>query len=165
MNLDAIELVPATAETRNKLENLITLYLHDLSEFADDLKVNQDGKFEYEGIELYFTRDELKPFFIYFHDEVVGFILLNSGNFVPKDIDYSVHEFFILKSFRKKGIGSAAVRKLMDIYKGKYKIVQLAGNKPAINFWKSFYRKQGIEYSESIEVIDDLKGLIQVLYV
>ena len=53
----------------------MNLYLHDLSEFVSDLKINEDGKFEYEGFELYFSSEDLRPFFIIYQGEMVGFIL------------------------------------------------------------------------------------------
>jgi len=158
-----MKLVPIELESKNILENLISIYLHDLSEFTNDLKVNQNGRFEYEGLELYFIKEELKPLFIYLKDNIVGFILLNNGKYVPQDIDFSVHEFFILKSYRRSGIGAKAMEGLFDKYKGKYRIVQLADNKLAINFWKSIYKMQGIDFIETIEIIDDVECNIQVL--
>lgn len=144
------------------LENLMALYLHDLSEFSLDLKVNEAGKFVYDGLEFYFSTKELKPFFVYFEDEIAGFILLNSGRYVPMIIDYSVHEFFILKSFRKKGIGAIAIKQIFDMYKGKYKIVQLKNNKLAIDFWTNLYKKQGIEYNMFEEKSDGIECMMQI---
>lgn len=160
-----IKLVPIKLETKGILENLMTVYLHDLSGFADDLKVNKCGKFEYEGLELYFTKEELKPYLIYLKDDIVGFVLLNTGKYVPQDIDFSIHEFFILKGFRRRGIGAIATKKLFDSYRGKYRIDQLANNKPVINFWKNVYKDQGIEFIETIETVDDLECYTQVFNV
>lgn len=162
MNYDDIKLAEVEIEKMHILENLMVLYLHDLSEFSEDLKVNDDGKFVYDGLEFYFRTEELKPFFIYYRDEIAGFILLNSGQYVPMAIDYSVHEFFILKSFRKKGIGSIVIKKIFDAYKGKYKIVQLKNNKPAIAFWTNLYKKQGIQYSMLEEKSDGIECMMQI---
>ncbi|GAA0126826.1 GNAT family N-acetyltransferase [Clostridium sp. CTA-19] len=162
---ESIELIPVKVETKHILENLMTLYLHDLSEFADDLKININGKFEYDGVDLYITQDELKPFFIYLEDDIVGFILLNTGRYVPKGVDFVVNEFFILKTFRRKGISTLAIKKLFDNNKGKYKIGQLANNKIAIHFWKKFYKIQEIEYKESIEIVDGFECYSQLFYI
>lgn len=165
MNLNEIELERVNIESKAKLENLMSIYLHDLSEFAADLKINEDGKFEYDGLELYFKSEDLTPYFITYKGEVAGFVLFNTGKYVPKDIDYVVHELFILKGFRNKGIGNAAIRILLDKYKGKYRIVQISTNKTAVNFWTKFYEKQGIEYIESKEKHDDLEGNVQIFNV
>lgn len=149
-------MVKISEEKENILKNLVSLYLHDLSEFADDLKINEGGRFEYDGIEYYFNRQGLKPFLIYCNNEIAGFILLNTGSFVPEEAQYSIHELFILKSFRKKGIATMAIKKIFQIYKGKYKVEQLQDNKLAIIFWNRFYKKQNIDYEEKVEVIDNL---------
>ncbi|SMC26005.1 Predicted acetyltransferase [Clostridium acidisoli DSM 12555] len=160
MNKAKLERV--TVVSKVKLENLMSIYLHDLSEFADDLKINEDGRFEYDGLDLYFKSEDLTPYFITYQGEVAGFVLFNTGKYVPKDIDYVVHELFILKNFRNKGIGSAAIRILLDECKGKYRIVQISTNKTAVNFWIKFYEKQGIKYIESKEKLDDLDCNVQI---
>lgn len=157
-----IKLEQIDKEKASILKNLMSLYLHDLSEFADDLKVNEGGVYEYEGIEYYFTKEELKPLLIYFNEEIAGFVLLNSGKYVPRDVEYSIHELFIIKSFRGKGIASEAIKKLFDMYKGKYKVEQLQDNKLAVDFWKKFYKNQNIIYEEKNEVIDGFNGCVQI---
>ncbi|GAA0778803.1 GNAT family N-acetyltransferase [Clostridium subterminale] len=162
MNLNEVKLEPVDIESRAKLENLVSIYLHDLSEFADDLKINEDGKFEYDGLEMYFKSEDLTSYFITYQGEVAGFILFNTGKYAPRDIDYVVHELFLLKGFRKKGIGNAAIRILLDTYKGKYRIEQISSNKPAVNFWTKFYENQGIKYIELKERHYDLECSIQI---
>jgi predicted acetyltransferase len=162
MNLDNINLIKVKLEGKAKLKGLMSLYLHDLSEFAEDLKINEDGLFEYEGIDLYFENEELMPFFICSQNEVVGFILVNSGKFVGPNIDYSIHELFILKGFRRKGIAHITIKKILNSYMGKYKVEQLKENKTAIGFWRNFYEVQGIKYIEEKEAIDGFECLIQI---
>ncbi|MBI9012069.1 MAG: hypothetical protein JEZ08_07520 [Clostridiales bacterium] len=43
-----------TKENKRPLENLQQLYLHDLSEFANDLQIDKSGKFENDDITHYF---------------------------------------------------------------------------------------------------------------
>lgn len=161
MNLNEIKLEVVAKEKKDILENLISLYLHDLSVYAGDLKISRNGKFEYEGIDFYFSREDLKPFFICLNGEIVGFLLFNSGKFVPKGIDYNVHELFVLKVFRKKGIAGTAVKKLFKTYRGIYQIEQLVNNETAVMFWKHFYRKEGIRYSEKVQLVDGFECCIQ----
>jgi len=167
MNLNDVKLERVTIELKEKLKNIMSLYLHDMSEFGDDLKVNEEGIFEYEGFDLYFKTEDLKPFFITYQGEVAGFVFLNSGKYVPREIDYEVHELFLLKGYRKKGIGNAAIQNLLELYRGKYKIAQISCNKLAINFWTKFYENQGINYVESKEKLDDieLEGTVQIFNV
>ncbi|WBW97296.1 GNAT family N-acetyltransferase [Oceanirhabdus sp. W0125-5] len=161
MNIDKVELIPVILESKSKLENLMSYYLHDLSEFADDLKISEDGKFKYDGMDLYFSQEDLKPFFIKYDDEYIGFILLNSGKYVPKNIDYMINEFFILKGYRRKGIGSTSIKKLLDSFKGIYLVEQLVDNKLAVNFWKGFYHANQIEFKEKSIVDDGFECIMQ----
>lgn len=165
MNINETNLERITIESKARLENLMSIYLHDLSEFATDLKINEDGKFEYDGLELYFKSEDLTPYFITFQSEVAGFVLFNKGKYVPKDIDYVVHELFLLKDFRNKGVANAAVKILLDTYKGKYRIVQISTNKTAVKFWTKFYEKQGIKYIESKSKHDNLQCNVQIFNV
>lgn len=163
MNLEEnIKLVNINKEKETILKNLVSLYLHDLSEFADDLKVNEEGKYEYDGFDYYFMSEDLKPFLIYFNDEIAGFLLLNSGKYTPADAEYCVNELFILKSFRGRGIATIAIKKILEKYNGKYKVEQFQDNKIAINFWKRFYRNQNIVYEEKNEVIDGFNCCYQL---
>lgn len=162
MTSNTVRLIPVPAEKKHILENLLNLYLHELSQFVDDLHINADGRFEYEGMELYFQREELKPFFVYSAERVTGFILLNTGRFAPQGIDYVIHEFFILKGYRGKGVARSAISKLLSQNSGRYRIDQLTSNIPAIRFWKNFYAHQGIEYSETIQIVDGLECSSQV---
>lgn len=152
-------------EQENVLNNIVGLYLHDLSEYADDLKINSEGKFEYEGLHYYFTEKELTPFFIYWKNEIVGFLLLNSGKYVPEDAEFSIHEIFVLKSFRGKGIAFHAVSKILEMYKGKYRVEQLKKNETAIKFWKNFYKKLGLDYVEKKELLDGFEVYTQLFCV
>ncbi len=161
MNLNEVKLEPVTIESKEKLKNLMSIYLHDLSEFASDLKINEDGKFEYDGLELYFKSEDLKPFFITYYGEAVGFVLLNTGRYIPEDRDYVVNELFLLKGFRKKGIANTAIKNLLETYRGKYEIAQISNNKLAVNFWKKFYENHSIKYTESREIIDSIEGNVQ----
>jgi predicted acetyltransferase len=165
MNLNETKLERISIESKAKLENLMSIYLHDLSEFAADLKINEDGKFEYDGLELYFKSEDLTPYFITYQGEVAGFVLFNTGKYVPKDIDYVVHELFLLKGLRNKGVANAAIKILLDAYKGKYRIVQISTNKTAVKFWTKFYQKQGIKYVESKEKHDDLEVNVHIFNV
>lgn len=157
-----VGLIPVKLEEKCILENYLSLYLHDLSEYTNDLKVCKDGRFQYKGLELYFKREELKPYFIYFNDEVIGFILLNTGRFVPQDIDYSIHEMFILRSYRGRGIAAKAITKLFSDHQGIYKIQQMERNLPAISFWKKFYKAEKINYHETVEALDNIRCYTQV---
>lgn len=162
MNNEKVGLVRVEKEQFDLLENLMSLYLHDLSAFSTELKINEKGKFVYEGLEYYLSEKELRPFFIYYKDELSGFALLNGGKFVSLAVDYSIHEFFILKAFRKNGLGKKAAKIIFNEYPGKYKIEQLAGNHAATRFWRAVYNENNIAYNEMTEKSDGEEYIIQI---
>lgn len=45
----------------------------------------------------------------------------------------------MLKKYRRKGLAIALLKELFKQKQGKYLIVELAKNKPAISFWKNIY--------------------------
>lgn len=160
-----VKLLVIDQAKQNVLENLMNLYLHDLSEFADDLKINDEGRYEYNGLDYYFKDKELMPFFIYCNNEIAGFVLVNSGHYVPSDVDYDIHEIFVLKNYRGRGVAAAATKKVFALYSGRYLVAQLEHNKTAIHFWKNFYEKQYIKYDETVQTIHGLNCFIQIFNV
>lgn len=133
--------------------NLYHLYLYDLSEYtSEDPKEN--GKFDLTNTYLYLEREELHPFLITYHDKIVGFILVCTPPFVPKGIDFTIQELFILKKYRGLGIASIAVEHVLEKVKGNIRVDQLKNNKTAVAFWKKYYNRHQILFSEEEERIE-----------
>jgi predicted acetyltransferase len=156
-----LEIVKVTENDSGILKNLMSLYLHDMSEFADFLKLNPDGSYKYQNLHFYWEKDELSAFFIKVDSETAGFILSNRPPFVPGDCEISIQEFFILKKFRGKGFGMKAAAEFFKRFPGKYFIAQLRGNKPAIEFWRTVYKRIGVDCEESEEVDSGIEILTQ----
>jgi predicted acetyltransferase len=95
------------SDRKEILKNLMTLYLHDLSEFIDNISLNSNnGLFEFDVLDWFFEKEGLTPFFINLGGEPVGFILLQSGPYSNQEYaDYVLNSFFIIKNQRRKGIG------------------------------------------------------------
>jgi len=137
------------------------MYLHDMSEFADFLKLSVDGSYKYQNLHYYWEKDELSAFFIKIDSEIAGFVLSNKPPYIPDDCEISIQEFFILKKFRGKGFGMEAALKFLERFPGKYFIAQLRNNKPAIEFWHSVYSTLRLEYDEREEIDSGVKILTQ----
>jgi predicted acetyltransferase len=143
------------------LKNLMSMYLHDMSEFADFLKLSPDGSYKYRNLNLYWEKDALSAYFIKLNSDIAGFILSNRKPYIPEDCEISIQEFFILKKYRGEGIGKKAAREFFGLFPGKYFIAQLINNKPAIDFWHSLYRELKIEFEEREEFESGIKLLTQ----
>ncbi|MBW2281398.1 MAG: GNAT family N-acetyltransferase [Deltaproteobacteria bacterium] len=131
-----VQLVPATIEHQAVLENLLELYLHDFSEFID-LSVGEDGRFGYEYLEEYWKPGNGRRAFLIRSDgRLAGFALLQRGSEVSPDPEVlDVAEFFVLRGFRRAGIGLAAAHLLFRAYEGRWEVRVLESNAGAQRFW------------------------------
>lgn len=154
----------AGLEQKQMLGNLYSLYLHDLTAYSDGLQIGEDGIFEFDSFELIWRREGVTPYIIRVEDQLAGFILILEAPFTKK-VDKVVNDFFILNSFRGKGIAKAAALEVFVHNKGRYYISQLVKNKPAVQFWKKVYSLQGIEFVEQTELQDGEEVIYQTFVI
>jgi len=50
--------------------------------------------------------------------------------------DYSMAEFFVARSWRRRGIGAQAVRLILDRFEGQWLITEHLRNEAAVKFWR-----------------------------
>lgn len=143
------------------LNNLYSLYLHDLSKFTSMIDIGEDGCFHYEGLEKFWEIDGISPFFLKLDNNIIGFLLLLERPFLTKDNDFGVNDIFILNKYKGKGMGRQAIEKLFQDKKGKYFVIELLENVPAILFWKKMYNTLNIQFEEKQDLVDDEQCLIQ----
>jgi predicted acetyltransferase len=151
------------SDKKEVLINLMTLYLHDLSEFIENINLNsENGLFEFDVFDLFFEKEGLTPFFINLDGKPVGFILLQSGSYSNQEYaDYVLNSFFILKNHRRKGIGRLACNKFFEMYPGRYAISQAQSNIPAVKFWRNVYESNRLNTYEKEEIEDEIKVIYQ----
>lgn len=127
-----IKLKEISLNKKNILDNLIQLYLHDISlDFPIDFD-SSTGLYKYDNIKKYFKNENNKAFFILNNKEIVGFILLDFS--IDKII---IQEMFILNNYRRMGIGKIAVNLIFDKFKGIWEIKSLPCSINAERFWTS----------------------------
>ncbi len=143
-----VTLVPVTPDQKTTLRNLMSLYLHDLSEYTDTLSISASGVYHYDGLGLYFTDQALVPLFIFNGDNLAGFILLNRPPYAPAETDFCLNELFVLRGFRGRGIARSAVSECFRQYPGRYVVRQFTRNVPAIGFWRRLFARLSIENIE-----------------
>lgn len=161
MEIKDITIFEASVGEKELLRNFLALYLHDLSEYTERLDINRQGFFDYRDLDKYFYRKFLIPLLYQVNRQPAGFILLDQKPYTPKNIDYFINEFFILKKYRRKGIAKMVIKELFTIYPGRYLVLQLSSNLPAINFWHKVYEENGLQYTETIEELDGEECLSQ----
>src|SRR5262245_2129726 len=115
-----VSLEVATPGDAPLLENLLELYIHDLSD-AFDLETGADGRFGYDQLPLYWTEPAHRfPFPIRRGGRTVGFALATRGSPASADPDdLDVRELFVLRRHRRSGAGRRAARLLWDRLPGR----------------------------------------------
>lgn len=121
------------------LANLIELYLHDLSPAFPSIQLGADGRFGYEKLPLYWTEPDRRfPFLIRYRTRVAGFALATRGSPMSDDPTvFDVAEFFILRNYRRDGVGRRAAFLLWDHHPGRWIVRVSEGNSGALPFWTS----------------------------
>jgi predicted acetyltransferase len=127
----------ATPADAGLLANLLELYIHDLSEVFPGIELGADGRFGYGKLPLYWSEPEARfPFLIKCDGRVVGFALATRGSPATDDPSVlDVAEFFVLRRYRRTGVGRRAAELLWDRLPGQWTVRVLEGNLGALRFW------------------------------
>jgi predicted acetyltransferase len=124
-----VEIIGATVDDRTAIRHLVELYAHDFSEFTDS-DVDDNGEFGYPDLDRYWTETDRHPFLIRSTGRIAGFALVRSG--APHDMA----EFFIMRKYRRHGVGVQAARLVFVRFPGDWQVRQLSANLPASAFWR-----------------------------
>jgi predicted acetyltransferase len=126
----------ATASEAPVLANLIQLYIYDLSEVFD-LDPGPDGRFAYDKLPLYWSEPERRfPLLVRCGGRLAGFTLVTRGSPVTDDPDvHDAAEFFVLRRYRRAGIGRRAAMLLWDQFPAPWTIRVSEGNHAGCRFW------------------------------
>lgn len=130
------ELAPASNAEQALLENLAQLYCYDFSEMLE-MHVDESGRFSGVDLTPYF-RDETKhPFLLRVEDKIAGFALVSARSKITgKPGVFDMTEFFVLRRFRRHGVGRAAAFAAFDRFGGPWEVRQREDNPNATAFWR-----------------------------
>ena len=132
-----ITLLPATTSKKPIVAHLLQLYLHDCSVF-DERDIDDNGLYHYDSFEGYWRQSDHHAFLIYADEQLVGFAFINRISLTNTTFDgHAVADLFILRRYRRLGIGRAAAESLFNRYPGKWEVATFATNIPAQAFWRS----------------------------
>ena len=135
-----IEIVPATLEQKPILRQLLELYQHDFSEY-DGVDVNEHGMYGYPYLDYYWTQEGRDPFLIRVSADGgkwAGLVLVNSYCYVRKESNArSIAEFFVMRKYRRRGVGRRAAVQIFDRFPGPWEVIQHGNNRPSYRFWET----------------------------
>jgi len=127
----------AAATDAALLDNLLELYLHDLSPVFS-IEPGPDGRFGYPKLPLYWSEPERRfPFLIRHGSRVAGFALVTRGSPASDDAEvFDVAEFFVLRNHRRAAVGRRAAVLLWNRMPGRWIVRVSEGNHGALPFWR-----------------------------
>ncbi|HKO53529.1 MAG TPA: GNAT family N-acetyltransferase [Polyangiaceae bacterium] len=127
---------PAASNERTLLENLAQFYCYDFSELLE-LHVDEGGRFGDVDLAPYWLDEWRHPFLLRVDGQLAGFALIGERSKITgKSGVFDVTEFFVLRRFRRHGVGRAAAFAAFDRFKGAWEVRQREENPSATAFWR-----------------------------
>lgn len=127
-----VEIKEVKINQKDILERLLQLYLHNLSlDFPIEFDSNV-GEYKYDDINKYFEFKNNKAFFIYYQNELAGFVLID----LFEELNV-IQELFVLNNYKRRGVGKIAINKVFDQFKGNWEIKAVPYSKSAESFWQN----------------------------
>jgi len=161
-----IQIEPVLIEQKPVFIQLLNLYNYDFTEFSNaDINeygyyVDEDTKYYTENLGI---NPKMHPFFIHVDEKLAGFVVVGDGSYMYLDDEnaHNIDEFFVMKKYRRNGIGRFAAKAVFDMFKGKWEVCQHQNNLPARKFWKFVISEYtGNKYQECGTENDEMVGFI-----
>lgn len=145
-----VEIIQATYHDIPTLQHLIQLYLYDYTEFMD-WDVDAHGRFADLELDGRLMKVGRFCFFIKVDGQYAGFAIVDQPPIPPAEFTVRMTEFFILRRYRRRGLGEYFSTDMFNRFRGRWQIAQLPQNVNAISFWRRVIKKYtGAEYEEVI---------------
>jgi len=129
-----VEVLPATWEDKSILRRMIELYQYDFSEF-DGADLDAHGSYGYAYLDYYWLEESRHPFLVRVDGKLAGFVLVRDQAYLPGN-QRSIAEFFILRKYRRRGVGRQVAFHIFDLFPGKWEVTEIEANLPAQQFWR-----------------------------
>jgi predicted acetyltransferase len=120
-------------ESEAVLRNLFQHYLPEMAEWFD-VEAEPDGSYAYDFSSIW------KNYGVYvakIDNAHAGFALVGSAaEWLEDSCAHDVHEFFVVREFRRGHVGQRMAEFLWDQYPGEWLVRVLEANTPAMLFWR-----------------------------
>jgi predicted acetyltransferase len=127
---------PAGSTERVLLQNLLQFYYYDFSEVLE-MYVDEDGRFGDVDLTPYWVDEWRHPFVLRVDDKLAGFALISERSKITGESGvFDMTEFFVLRRFRRGGVGRAAAFAAFDRFEGPWEVRQRVENPDATGFWR-----------------------------
>jgi predicted acetyltransferase len=128
-----VAIVAAQWHDRPVLSRLLELYQYELSDiWPQDLNLHGEYGF---AIDRYLRNPRLAAFLFFVDGKHAGFGLVDPDVSLPEN-DFWMGQFFVMKKYRRCGVGTLGARFIFDQFRGMWEVGQMPGNLAARAFWR-----------------------------
>lgn len=139
--MSGLQVKSATEADRATVANLIQLYLYDMTD-EGVWPVGADRRYEYDFLERFWQH----PCLLRVDGELAGFALvIDECPLTGETPCWFMAEFFVLRGYRRRGIGRQAVAELLARHPGRWHVAVTRNHVRSESFWS--------------QVLDDRAGL------
>lgn len=166
-----LEISEAGAAHIPAVDNLLQLYIYDYTDFMD-WDVEADGRYTLDDLDGRLTIPGRSVFLLHGDGALAGFAIVDQPQEPHADYDADMKEFFIMRRFRRQGMGAWFAQQVFERFPGRWRVEQLPENKTAIAFWRSVigrytggaYRETTNAHGDNVQYFDNSghKGVVQV---
>jgi predicted acetyltransferase len=122
------------------VRRLIQLYIYDLG--GQRWRVRRDGTFGSAGWHRRFwAQRERHRFVVRVGGELAGFALVRDRAQFAGTSAREISEFFVLRKYRRRGVGTHVARALFARFPGRWEVAELTWNVAAQRFWRRVIRR------------------------
>ena len=126
----------ATPAHRSLLRQLYELYCHDFSPMTRE-DIGDDGYWTGDDF-LDPWPDDLRIYLIRVDQCWAGFAWVAFGGYIDPHADnFLMDEFFVLRKYRRRGVGEWAAVWLFNQYSGTWEVGEIPENVEAQHFWRT----------------------------
>lgn len=136
-----IEIVLTDNTQQQIVSQLCELYTYEMTDLAD-FDINENGYFGYKGLSSFWKSENKYAYLIYVNKKLAGFALIQKGSPIDKmDTEiWDVVEFFIMRKYRRKGVGEFVAKNLWSSTNGSWQVRVWDNNISAHAFWDKTIR-------------------------
>lgn len=132
-NITLVEISEGRPQDRAPIKRMLELYQHDLSDVWDQ-DLDDQGEYGYD-LDRYGFDGGRDAFVFRLEGRYAGFALVDQAVRLPED-DWWMAQFFVIRKYRRQGIGRLAAQEVFDRVRGRWEVGQVPGNRPAQAFWR-----------------------------
>lgn len=129
-----IRLQVVRKEDRNLLWNINQKYLYEMTMYYPD-PMDENGNYHYGHFDEYFTDLKREAFFICDGSTIVGFAMLCPYSNIGGNPDYTMAEFTIFPTYRRKHFALEAASMILAGHPGRWEIKYNEKNAGAKKLW------------------------------